>query len=360
MATKAKEKTQEVITQEDQKLSNSERFTNMVMAQYNKTGKPYQFTEREMQLIRNYFIKIDQMLTITEGERIRKNANNSDRKYDNNLPYTWGNLDLPQLAQDLAHYARIGLDMMEDNVLFPIPYQDKKRNKYVVTLMEGYNGIKYQAVKYALEPFVGVTVEVIYENDNFKVAKKDSRNQVEGYEMDVTQPFNRGKPIGVFGYIEYENPSKNKLVVFSEADVMKRKPKYAAPEFWGGTKKVWENGRQVETVLEGWIPEMFEKTMKREIYGSKHIPRDPDKIDASYQYIRNREQQYADIAIEAEVEANANAEPVTLPDTEPVNLPEAAEQAGAVQQSFEVKPDKDAEGVPLPWEDEEPSEEAGF
>lgn len=334
--------------------SQSERFTNMVMAQYGKTGSAYSFTEREKQLIRNYFICIDQTLQKAEAERQRKNASNKNHDYDNTLAYSWNTIDLPQIAQDLAHYARIGLDMMEDNALFPIPYKNSKGNLYTVTLMEGYNGIRYQAEKYALDPFKAVTVEVIYQNDVFKPIKKDSRNPVEGYEFDIPQPFDRGKPVGVFGYIEYDDPSKNKLVVFSEADVMKRKPAYASPEFWGGKKTVWEKGKPIEKTLEGWVPEMFEKTMKREIYGSKRIPRDPDKVDESYNYIRQREMQYADIAIEAEVIGNANGTPLTLPNPEitaPIDI--TPTQRGG-DETASANPQQD--GGP----DDELTEEAGF
>lgn len=324
--------------------SMAERFTGMVMKQYAATGK-YQPTEREKQLIRNYFICIDQTLQKAEAERLRKNANNRDPKYNNELAYTWNNVDLQALALDLAHYARVGLDMMEDNTLFPIPYKNSKGNKYSMTLMEGYNGIRYQAEKYALDPFKSVTVEVIYANDKFKPIKKDSRNPVEGYEFDIPQPFDRGEPVGVFGYIEFEDPSKNKLVVFSKADVMKRKPKYASPEFWGGKKKVWENGRQVEVELEGWVSEMYEKTMKREIYGSKRIPRDPDKVDESYNYIRQREQQYEDMVIEAEIVQNSNASPIQLPEEpEPKHIESAAVELPSVEEAeamddFDANPD---------------------
>jgi recombination protein RecT len=303
-------------------LSEADRFTNMVMKQYGSLGTPYVFTQREKQLIRNYFICIDQMLQRTEAERLRKNNSNSDHKYDNNLAYSWKTIDLPQLAQDLAHYARVGLDMMEDNSLFPIPYKSTKGNMYTITLMEGYNGIRLQAEKYALDPFKAVTVEVIFENDVFKPIKKDARNPVEGYEFDIPQPFNRGLPVGVFGYIEFDDPAKNKLVVFSKEDVMKRKPKYASPEFWGGEKTVYEKGKPVRTQLEGWLPEMYEKTMKREIYGSKRIPRDPAKIDDAYNYIRQREQQYVDIITDAEVSELGNAAPVALPEAPVIEVPD--------------------------------------
>lgn len=334
----------QMTTQEPQKLSASERFTNLVIKEYNQTGK-YEPTDHEKQLIRNYFIAIDQTLAKAEAERLRKNQNNSDPRYNNDLPYDWNHLNLPQLAQDLAHYARVGLDMKQDNTLFPIPYKDNKAQKYTMTLMEGYNGIKLQAVKYALEPFKSVTVEVVYENDHFRPVKKDSRSPIESYEFEIVNPFDRGKPIGVFGYIEYADPAKNRLVVFSEKDVMKRKPKYASPEFWGGEKTVHENGRATKTVLEGWLPEMFEKTMKREIYGSKQMPRDPAKIDESYEYIRKREQQYADAIIEAEIVENANGEPLVIPpDTE--ELSETPLMADPAEPSNDVPQDE----APLPAE----------
>lgn len=329
----------------EQQPTQSERFTNMVMAQYsNFVGSTHEFTEREKRLIRGYFIGIDQMLAKTEEDRKRKNENNSDHKYDNELAYSWQTIDLQQLAKDLSHYARIGLDMMEPNTLYPIPYKDNKRGVYTITLMEGYNGIRYQAEKYALDKFRAVTVEVVYKNDIFKPIKKSATNKVEGYEFEIPNPFDRGEPIGVFGYIEFNDQTKNKLVIFTKADVEKRKPKYAAPEFWGGTKKVWEYDPakkkkvEVEKTIEGWLPEMFEKTMKREIYGSKHIPRDPEKIDESYQYVRNREAQYADIVVEAEVSENANGEPLTLP--EATKFIENPATEAAEEKKPEAKPEK--------------------
>ncbi len=302
--------------QQPAQASASERFTAMIMKQ-GIGGRAYTFTEKEKKLINGYFICIDQMLKKTEADRLRKNASNRDHeRYDNNLPYNWNTIELAQLAQDLAHYAHVGLDMTEDNVLFPIPYKNTKGNLYTITLMEGYNGIRYQAEKYALDPFRSVTVEVVYQNDHFKALKKNANRPVEGYEFEITNPFDRGEPVGVFGYIAFEDSSKNELVVFSKADVMKRKPKYASPEFWGGKKTTYENGQKTETELEGWLPEMFAKTMKREIYGSKHIIRDPAKVDESYEYIRKREQQFVDIAVEAEVQENGNGAPIMLPDAQ--------------------------------------------
>ncbi len=317
-------------TKDENKPSASERFTAMVMAEYGKAcGAKHEFTSREIQLIRNYFIAIDQTLTKSEADRVRKNTANRDHKYDNSLQYSWQNVNLPALATDLAHYAHIGLDMMEDNHLFPIPYKDNKSSVYTITLMEGYNGIRFQAEKYALTPPRNVTVEVVYTSDVFKPIKKDARHPVEGYEFDIPTPFDRGVPNGVFGYVEFEDAVKNFLIIFSNADVLKRKPKYASAEFWGGIKKTYEDGKQVEVTLDGWLPEMYEKTMKREIYGSKRIPRDPGKVDESYQYIRQREQQYIDIITEAEVEESSNKAPLSIGEDAPS---ETAKEVPSVEQ----------------------------
>ena len=100
----------------------------------------------------------------------------------------------------------------------------------------------------------------------------------------------------------------------SMKDIEKRKPKYASANFWGGKQKVWEKGKQVEVETEGWLDEMVRKTIIREAFSAKHLPRDPKKVDDSYQYMKMREARYAEIEAQAEITANANA---TLIDTTP-------------------------------------------
>jgi recombination protein RecT len=270
-------------------LSASERFTGMVMSEYqNVVGAGFKgFSERERRMIGGYFIAIDQALAAAELKR------NHEK---NNLVYSWQNINLPALAKDLAHYARIGLDMSSKNHLFPIPYRDTKNNRYTMTLIPGYEGIRYQALKYALTPPESITVECIYENDTFKVFKKDRNNPIESYEFTVNDPFKRGKLVGVFGYLEFAQESMNKLLVFTTADVLKRKPKYASTEFW-----------------DGWTDAMYEKTAIRAICSDKYIPRDPAKIDESYAFVRAREEQLAEESIEAEVNENGNGQPLELP-----------------------------------------------
>lgn len=293
--------------QEQTKLNHSERFTNRILQEFggNVSGA-LQITDYQRQLIQGYFICIDRALKLAEDGRIAKNKNNKDSKWNNELPVTWENVNLSELALDVVHYARMGLDMMQDNHLFPIPFKNSKVNKYDITLMIGYNGIQYVAEKYAVDPPVAVTVELVHKTDTFKPIKKDQKNHIESYEFEINQPFDRGDVVGGFGYIEYKDSTKNKLITMTLAAILKRKPSYAAAEFWGGKSKKWESGKHVEVELEGWQEEMYLKTVKREVFSSKHIPRDPKKIDDNYQHMKVRETRMAEIAAQSEIHEHAN------------------------------------------------------
>ena len=306
----------------------AERFTSKVMKEFGSTVGEIQVTDYQRQLVQGYFIAIDRALKSAEEERLRKNEKNKDHeKYDNNLPVTWGNVNLNDLALDVVHYARMGLDMMQENHLFPIPYKNNKTGKYDMTLMPGYNGIQYIAEKYAVEPPLAVTVELVYSTDTFRPIKKSAENRVENYDFAINNAFDRGEIIGGFGYIEFADPVKNKLVIMTKKDIEKRKPKYASANFWGGKQKVWENGKQVDQETDGWYEEMCLKTIKREIYSAKHIPRDPKKIDDNYQYMKMREARIAELEAQDIIDANANG---TVIDVTPTALTEPATPASGV------------------------------
>lgn len=314
-------------------LAASERFTGEVMRQFgSNVSGPLAVTEFQKSLIQGYFVAIDRALAVAEENRVRKNKNNTNHDYDNALPVTWNNVNLTDLAIDLMHYARLGLDMQGDNVLFAIPYKNNKRNLYDVVLMEGYNGVRLIAEKYAVEVPCNVVVEVVYSSDRFQPFKKDRTHQIESYEFEITSPFDRGKIVGGFAYLEFTDPVKNKLIVMSMHDINKRKPSAASPEFWGGKKTVWENGKRQEVEVDGWLDEMVRKTIIREAFSAKHLPRDPFKVDEVYRSIQSREYEYAKIAAEAEIKELANTieiDPDTgaVGDTITVDLGKAAQAA---------------------------------
>lgn len=305
-----------------EQLAISEKFTNTVLREFGTSvAGVLQVTDYQRTLIQGYFIVIDRALKTAEEERLRKNANNRDPKYNNDLPINWNTVNLNALALDLMHYAKMGLDMMQENMLFPIPYKNNKRNWYDVNLMEGYNGIRYIAEKYAVEVPTAVTIEVVYSTDSFRPIKKGKDIRIENYEFEITNPFDRGDIVGGFAYLEFADPTRNELIIMSMKDILKRKPQYASANFWGGKAKAGENGKQVETECEGWLDEMARKTIIREAFSAKHLPRDPKKIDDNYQYMKMREAKYAEVEAQQEIDASAN---VTLIDTtEPAALPGA-------------------------------------
>lgn len=196
--------------------------------------------------------------------------------------------------------------MLEKNHLHPVPYKNNKNQQYDIALMPGYTGIEYVAKKYAIDPPLAVAVELVYSTDYFKPIKKTHENKIENYVFEIKQPFDRGTVMGGFGYIEYSNPEKNKLIMMSKTNIEKRKPSYAAAEFWGGTKTIWEKGQKIKVETDGWYDEMCLKTIKREVYSSKHIPRDPKKVDDDYQYMKMKEAGFLELQVQSEIDANAN------------------------------------------------------
>lgn len=301
----------------------SERFMHKVIHEFSGSVGEFQITEYQRQLIQGYFIGVDRALKTAEAERLRKNEANRDHKYDNTLPITWANVNMADLALDVVHYARLGLDTMQANFITPIPYLNKKAERYDINLMLGYNGIKYIAEKFALCPPKNVTIELVYSTDSFTPHKKGRGNDVESYDFEIVNPFDRGSIVGGFGYIEYDDPKKNELVIMSMKDIEKRKPKYASANFWGGKASEWNNGSKVEVDKEGWFDEMCRKTIIREVYSPKHILLDPRKVDENYQYMKDREARLAEAQEDMQTIINVTAN--TVPVEQAAQLPPKTE-----------------------------------
>lgn len=303
------------IHQPNTEITASERFQRKVLAEFGGTVGDVQITTAQKRLVQGYFIAIDRMLKISETDRLTKNEKSNK---PNDLPYVWKNVNLTELAVDLVHYARMGLDMLQPNMLFPIAYKNNKTQKYDITLMRGYNGIRYIAERYALNPPKSVTAEVVYSTDKFRPIKKNAASEIETYEFEITSPFDRGEIVGGFAYLEFSDPANNKLIIMSMKDIEKRKPLYASANFWGGKTTVWENGSRVEKEIDGWKDEMVKKTILREAYSSKYLPIDPAKVDEAYHAAKLREVRYAELEAEAEIEENANKIAIDVSFSEPV------------------------------------------
>lgn len=296
--------------QKSENLTNSERFSNMVIKEFKGNVGELNLNEYQKQLIRNYFIGIDNALKVAETSR------QFSKKKANEPPITWENVNMNALARDVVQNAKLGLDMSIKNHLHVVPYKNNKTNKYDLNLMPGYEGLKYIASKYSLYKILDIKVELVRETDVFQAT---SKNNVDGYEFKITNPFSRGNVVGGFGYIRYENEIHNQLVIMSIDELMKRKPATASAEFWGGTKDKWEDGKHIgKEEIAGWTDEMLYKTMVRAT--CKKVPVDPKKINDSYIYVmENKDDYYTNLDEEKmkdEISQNANTEEIDFKTSE--------------------------------------------
>lgn len=261
-------------TQEKPKteLSRAERFTNAVIKSYSDVAKGIEVTQKQMQLISNYFIKIDEMI-----------IRNPDTKIQ-----SWEQVRLNELSRTLAHMAKLNLDMALDHFSF-MPFEYKGTSTYNLSPVISKSGYWYIAKTYGIDPPENYVVELVYSNDKFTVAKKDANHECDSYTFEVTNPFDRGEVVGGFGYLEYKDKSKNKIITMSEAEILKYKPKWAKDIFWTG-----ENGKK-----------MYEKTIAKQLL--KSIPKDPDKVNGvedSFKRLESEEINYTAYEAKAEIEEN--------------------------------------------------------
>jgi len=247
---------------------------------------------------------IDSSLVMAEEKRKKKSE-----KYRDPLPITWANVNMDlDLYQRIVSFARIGLDPMQKNHIAVMPFKNNTINKYDIVFIEEYRGIGLKAVKYGLDVPDYVIVELVYSNDKFKSYKKDKNNKYESYDFEIVDDFDRGEIKGGFYYHAYnDNPEKNRLVVFTLKEILKRKPDRASSEFWGGKKDVWQDGKKTGTEeVEGWYEKMCYKTVYRAAFNDITI--DSQKIDDDYIQIKKMESQLAEARIAEEITENANKE----------------------------------------------------
>ena len=288
-------------------LTQSERFMNKVVSEFSASVGVIALTDFQKRLAQNYFVALDAVLKTTEEKRLKK-----AEKYRDPLPVTWANVNMEKLARDVVAMARVGFDPAQPNHINLIPFKNNHTNKYDIAFIEGYRGIELKATKYGLDVPDNVIVELVSSTDKFRPIKKDWRNECEGSECEVTNPFDRGEIVGGFYYHQYtQKPQKNKLVVMSLKDILKRKPDHASPEFWGGQKDKWENGQKVgKEQVEGWYEKMCWKTVYRAAYNDITI--DSQKIDDDYLRLKQLETEYAAAEVAQEIRENANKEVIDI------------------------------------------------
>jgi recombination protein RecT len=282
--------------------SHSERFTQEVIKQFTNTAGQLELTSFQKKLCQNYFIKLDQTLKANEIKRLA-----TKEAYRDKLEFIWKNVNMQKLAVDVVSFSSVGLDPIQPNHINLIPYKNNKTSQFDIAFITGYRGKEVKARKYGLEVPDEVVVELIHANDTFKVLKRDVNTPHDTYVFEVNNPLDRGAILGGFYYLSYtSNPKKNRIKVLTMADIEKRKPDSASPEFWGGEKDEWKDGKKTgnKIKVEGWFDEMALKTIYSAAWGSITI--DASKIDDHYRSVLEREREVSDVKVLGEIKANAN------------------------------------------------------
>lgn len=248
-------------------------------------GDVRRFTDYEKTLAQHLFLKVDAQLATLEAKRLDKGGNGA--------PIIWANVNFPKLAIDAVHRVNLGLDALIPNHISPIPYWNKRIGKYDIDLRIGYVGKDYCRRKLAVEEPVDVIYELVYSTDTFKPYLRSRTNEIESYDFEINKPFERGEVVGGFGYIKYEDPAKNRLVIVTKRDFEKAEAASGSQEFWGDKK---------------WRIEMMFKTLVHRV--ADKIPLDPGKVNSrSYAYV---EAQEAEGDYEQTVDAEANGRMINV------------------------------------------------
>ena len=288
-----------------QEKTMAQRFMDKVIKEFTNGVGEVRLTKFQMRLAQNYFMAIDLALKKAELKRQAKKQNKDP------LPVVWANINMEQLARDVVAHARIGLDPAQENHISVSFFKNHALNKYDVVFMPGYRGLELKHTKYGLDVPDIVTVELVYSSDRFKSHKKDVTHNYETYEFEIVNDFDRGEIIGGFYYHMFsKTPEKNRLVVMPLKEILKRKPRWASVEFWGGEKDVWKNGKKTgkKETVEGWYEKMCYKTVCRAAY--RAITIDSQKIDNDYLALKQMEDSYTEQEVAEEIAESANKEPI--------------------------------------------------
>lgn len=200
----------------------AERFTAMVIRQYAADVGQVDMSEYERTLLQHCFIKCD--MAFAEARSKQK---------EDQLPIEWANVNMTKLAIDSAHRIKLGIDGLVPGHLYPIAYYNKATGRYDIDLRIGYKGEIYYVRNASLRPVHDIRVELVYSNDEFIVYKKGATCKIEGYDLNIKNPFDRGDVVGGFAYIEYEDEKDNLLLVMSKAKFDDRRAKSGSDKFWG-------------------------------------------------------------------------------------------------------------------------------
>lgn len=287
----------------------SESFVLKVERQFKaELGSPTAWTQLQKTLAQHLYLKIDASLAAAEIKRGRNSTAPA---------FTWANVNMVKLALDAVHRVHLGLDALLANHIHVIPYLNSRTQKYDLDLRIGYKGKDHVHRRFAIDPPLDVLYQLVHETDNFSYGR--GADGVAWIKYEQTNPFNPGEVIGGFGYIIYEDPRKNRVVIVEYREFEKARKASKGTEFWGGMQQVWENGRKVD----GQVDEKFEKEMqfKTVVHRvTEKIALDSSKVNQSIlDAMAESEMDAVESQMEAEVAENGNGQMLAIdPAADPI------------------------------------------
>lgn len=264
----------------------STRFLAKVEAQFlAEMGQGPQFTPLEKRLTQHMYLRVNEALKDAEARR------------KSGTEYTWTTLNLQKLALDTVHAVSLGLDALVKNHVHPVFYFNGRAGKYDVDLQLGYMGRDYVARRHAYEPPLEIVYELVYDSDHFKALPRSASREVEGYEFEITSPFDRGQIIGGFGYIVHDDSRKNRLVLVTQRD-FKRSQEASKGGFWSKNEV-----------------EMHHKTVMHRV--ASKIPMDPEKVNAAAfaALVKDDERATPEERADLEAQRHANRTVMEIPES---------------------------------------------
>lgn len=269
----------------------SSRFTDMVVKEFSSTSGLVEFNPYKKKLTQHMFVKIDAQLKDLEAKRAKDNRQVAT--------YEWKNINLEKLAIDTVHRVDLGIDALIPNHISPIPYFNKKKEKYDLDLRIGFEGKDYYRRKMARDEPINIIYELVYSNDTFVPHKRSMNQDYETYEFKI-EPFDRGNIVGGFAYVVYAEKEKNTLVIVSEKEFVKSKNFAKQKDFWD---------KHPEKMRMKTLVHRATETLKL----------DPEKINASFLVVENEaeyDQEPVEVEVHEEIKQNANSEVIDIPQAE--------------------------------------------
>lgn len=235
-------------------LTPEKRFTNMIVAKYGNIST-VELSDEQKILCSKYFVGIDRALKKAEFHR------QNDPKKINNPEISWHTINVDTVASDMITNVMAGLDPTAPNHLNFVPHLGKD-GVYTITQITGYKGYEIRAKNQGVRTIVQSIIRLVYSNERFVPNYGNGVNPDRFEHIPSENPFDKGEIVGGYYFKKYKDGG-TELRVVPLKEILKRKPTFAAAEFWGGEKDEWVNGKKTgnKVKVDGWYDEMCYKTL---------------------------------------------------------------------------------------------------